>query len=73
MELKKCVRCGSFFSSANVVCSNCETKDKQDIYKLNDYIENSPVNASIEDISFGTGVSLKNISRFIDNNSITIL
>lgn len=41
MELKKCVRCGCFFASINDVCSNCETKDKQDIAKLNDYIASS--------------------------------
>ena len=35
MELKKCVRCGCFFASANNVCSNCEAKDRQDIAKLN--------------------------------------
>lgn len=73
MELKKCVRCGCFFSSDNVVCLNCESKDKKDVYRLNTYIENSPVGISAQDLSFGTGISLKNISRFIDNNNISIL
>lgn len=41
MELKKCVRCGCFFSSPNDVCSNCEAKDKQDIYNLSNYIVTS--------------------------------
>ena len=70
MELKKCARCGCFFASSNDVCCNCETKDMQDVYKLNNYIVNSPEVSSIDGLSFNTGVSMKNISRFIENNSI---
>ncbi len=73
MELKKCVRCGCFFSSPNDVCSNCEAKDKQDIYNLSNYIVTSPSATSIDNLSYNTGISVKNISRFIDNNSITNL
>ena len=70
MELKKCARCGSFFASSNNVCCNCESKDRQDIYKLNNYIDNSPEISSIDSLSFNTGVSVKNIARFIENNDI---
>lgn len=71
MELKKCARCGCFFTSTNNVCCNCESKDKQDIYTLNNYIENSPDVSTIDSLSFNTGVSVKNIFRFIENNSIS--
>lgn len=71
MELKKCARCGCFFSSANDVCCNCETKDRQDIYNLNNYIVTSPDVSSVDSLSFNTGVSIKNISRFIENNAIS--
>ncbi len=71
MELKKCVRCGCFFTSADSVCSACSVKDKQDIYTLNNYIINSPSVESVDSLSFGTGVSVKNISRFIENNAIS--
>lgn len=71
MELKKCARCGCFFASANDVCCNCEEKDKQDIYNLNNYIVSSPIDTSIESLSFNTGVSAKNISRFIENKIIS--
>ena len=70
MELKKCARCGCFFASSNDVCCNCETKDKQDIYNLNNFIVNSPSGSSIDVLAANTGVSAKNISRFIDNNII---
>lgn len=71
MELKKCARCGCFFASANNVCCNCATKDKQDIYTLNNFIVASPEVNSIDSLSFYTGVSVKNIYRFIENNAIS--
>ena len=71
MELKKCVRCGCFFTSDSNVCSDCAVKDKQDIYNLNNYIINSPSVESVDSLSFDTGVSVKNITRFINDNSIS--
>ena len=71
MEFKKCARCGCFFTSSNDVCCSCETKDKQDIYNLNNFMMNSPETCSVDNLSFNTGVSTKNISRFINNNSIS--
>jgi len=71
MELKKCARCGCFFASSNTVCCNCETKDMQDIYTLNNFIVNSSEVNSIDSLSFNTGVSVKNISRFIEKNAIS--
>ncbi len=71
MELKKCARCGCFFASDGCVCSDCSVKDKQDIYNLNSFIVNSPESNSIESLSFNTGISAKNISRFIENRDIS--
>ena len=73
MELKKCARCGCFYSSNDSVCSACLIKDKQDINNLNNYIGNSPYVESIDSLSFGTGISVKNISRIINNKSINNL
>ena len=73
MEFKRCARCGCFFTSANDVCCNCETKDRQDIYNLNNYIVTSPNNISIDNLSASTGISMKNISRFIENKAISNL
>ncbi len=73
MELKKCARCGCFFASPSNVCCNCESKDRQDIYNLNNYIVNSNSTPSIDNLSANTGVSIKNISRFIENNAISNL
>lgn len=71
MELKKCARCGCFFASANDVCCNCETKDMQDIYNLNNFIVNSPSVPSVDNLAYNTGIAAKNIYRFIENNNIS--
>lgn len=73
MELKKCARCGCFFASPNNVCCNCETKDEQDIYNLNNFLIASPETHSIDSLSINTGVSIKNISRFIENKDISVI
>ena len=73
MEFKRCARCGCFFESSNSVCCNCEAKDKQDIYALNNYLLDFPSVSSIDNLSYNTGVSTKNISRFIENNIISNL
>ena len=71
MEFKKCLRCGSFFLSDSNVCPNCLPKDESEIAKINNYInDNNILNCSISSLSVNTGVSLRNINRFIDTNVI---
>lgn len=70
MELKRCVRCGCFFCSDSEVCCNCASKDKKDVFTLNNYIVNSRSGESIDDLSIATGVSIKNINRFVENDLI---
>lgn len=72
MEFKKCVRCGCFFLSNDEVCCNCKPKDLCDSKKLGDFLENAPNITSIEDISIGTGISVKNISRFIESGKYNL-
>ena len=66
MELKRCARCGSFFTSDSEVCQLCNKKDSADVLKLKNFLEES--DASIKDkeqISMHTGISLKNINRYL--------
>ena len=70
MEFKKCVRCGCFFTSSNNICCNCESKDRYDIAKINNIIEENDTFNSIEELSSLTGVNLNNLNRFISNNKI---
>jgi len=71
MEFKKCVRCGCFFTSVDNVCCNCESKDRFDIAKLNNILEDNENFDSIEELSSFSGVSLNNLNRFISNNKIS--
>lgn len=70
MEFKRCSRCGCFFTSSNDVCNCCQTKDEQDLYRLNNFIDNSNVAPSVANLAAGTGISEKNINRFIQTNSL---
>ena len=71
MEFKKCARCGSFFLLDHEVCPKCLPKDRCDISKLTNYINDNNIKTStIVDLSQNTGITLKNINRYINSNSI---
>lgn len=71
MEFRKCVRCGCFFVSDNEVCPKCLPKDMCDISKLTNYInDNDTKNVTIANLSANTGITLKNINRYLDSNVI---
>ena len=71
MDFKKCARCGSFFLSEAEVCPKCLPKDKCEISKLTNYInENNITEYSITNLSVNTGISQKNINRYLDSNII---
>lgn len=72
MELKRCNRCGCFYDSNSNICSNCEPKDNLEIAKLNNYIEKYGNNYSLDEISVSTGISLRNLNRYINDNGIDI-
>ena len=67
MEFKKCERCGSFFVTDGVVCHNCMPKDRLDIAKFNDFVQNN-IDFSADSISINTGISLKNVNRYLGQN-----
>ena len=69
MELKKCERCGCFFTSENTICSKCAPKDKCEISTLKNYIiENGNEIPAIENIVTQTGFTEKNISRYLSSD-----
>ena len=72
MEFKKCNRCGNFFISSNTdICYDCSVKDKKEIAKLNNIINNSDI-TSIQELSMNSGVKEININRFIENKFIEL-
>ena len=68
MEFKRCDRCGCFFVSTDNICGNCMSKDNMDISKLKDYFNNNDGIPSIGTIAENTGISEKNITRYLQNN-----
>lgn len=68
MEFKKCARCGSFYITDGDICQNCMPKDRLDFLKFNDYIQNNE-NSSVDFISVNTGISVKNVNRYLKQNA----
>ena len=68
MEFKKCERCGCFFTSNDNVCYNCLTKDKYEMSKFKNFIEENNLNEinSLNEISYQTGISGKTLNRFLE-------
>ena len=67
MEFRKCERCGCFFASNDNVCYNCLTKDRFEMSKFKTFIEENNINQinSLNDLSIQTGISSKNLKRFL--------
>lgn len=70
MNLNRCERCGCFFASKNDVCPNCVSKDENDIAQLTTFLTENDKTVSVEDLSLQTGVSLKNVNRFLKDKKI---
>ena len=70
MNLNKCDRCGCFFASANSVCPQCKTKDENDINQLKDFLTEADNAVNIQSLSCGTGISLKNVNRFLQDKEL---
>ncbi len=66
MEFNKCSRCGNFFISNNDVCPKCEPKDTLEFETFKNYIEENGVTNNLETLSSETGISIKNLNRFLD-------
>lgn len=69
MEFKKCNRCGGFFAADGDTCPKCSNKDTLELSTFKNYIEENGV-SSVDDMSVGTGISAKNINRFINIEGI---
>ncbi len=69
MEFNKCSQCGTFFSNPGKLCPNCATKDTVKIQKLENYLENYSTPNSLEELSYNTGISPKDLNRYINNNN----
>lgn len=71
MEFKKCERCGSFFLSESNICGNCSPKDSFELSKLRTYFEGDVNATSIDSIAVDTGISVKNLNRYLENEEFS--
>ena len=69
MEFKKCNRCGGFFAAEGCVCAKCSQKDALELSTFKSYVEENGI-SSLDEMSVGTGISAKNINRFMDIEGI---
>lgn len=65
MEFNKCSRCGSFYVSEGNVCPKCASKDGFEFSTFQTYIQENGLNTSLDAISNETGISVKNLNRFM--------
>lgn len=72
MNFNKCTRCGSFYTTSNNVCPNCETKDNCEQLKLKTFLEENEIPLSIENLSADTGITIKNLNRYLANADFNI-
>ena len=72
MEFNKCNRCGAFYMSEGTVCPKCSPKDALELSNLKNYIEENGF-SSIDAVSAGTGISAKNLNRFLNVDGIVDL
>ena len=63
MEFKKCARCGCFYTSNDNVCYNCLSKERFEMNKFKNYIEEANLESinSLNDIAINTGISGKGV------------
>ena len=62
----------SYYISQDNVCPNCLEKDNNEIHNLKNYISENPI-TNIESISYQTGITVKNLNRFIHMKDFSTL
>lgn len=70
MEVKRCIRCGSFYAGNENTCKLCTVKDRADIQTLNNYFKENETVSSINALALNTNITEKNIARLIENNQL---
>lgn len=69
MELNRCSRCGVFHTSDEDVCAKCHNKDILELSTFKTYVEENGF-SSVDALATETGISQKNVSRFLEYEGI---
>lgn len=65
MDFNRCSRCGNFYLSEGDVCPKCSAKDNLEFSTFKNYVEENGLNDTLGNISGQTGISVKNLNRFL--------
>ena len=65
MEFQRCSRCGSFYLAEGNGCPKCASKDGFEFSTFINYVEENGFENSLETIAGETGISVKNLNRFL--------
>lgn len=69
MELNKCSRCGAFHTNSGDVCPKCANIDNLELSTFKRYIASNGF-SSIDTIATETGITQKNVNRFLGYEAI---
>lgn len=71
MEVKRCSRCGAFYTNQGDVCPKCTGKDNLELSQFKNFVEENGVEInSLTQISNQTGISEKNLNRFLSYDGL---
>lgn len=72
MDIRNCRICGKIYAYDGFdICLSCRRKEDEEFKKVKAYIYDNP-NASIQEVSEGTGVSVKKILRFLREGKLEL-
>lgn len=66
MEVRKCSRCGAFYTNGEYVCPKCAGQDNLELSTFKNFVEQNGLEInSLSQVSAQTGISEKNLNRFL--------
>ena len=70
MEFNRCSRCGNFYVSNGNVCPKCTKKDGAEFSTFKQYVIENGFESSLDTISGETGITVKNLNRYLEYKEI---
>ena len=72
MEIKRCMRCGSLYTTENEVCNECLVKDNAEVVKLRGVLnEGLEVGTTKQDLAIKAGITARNLERYLKNEEFS--
>ena len=71
MDVTRCSRCGAFYTNGGYVCSKCTNKDNFELSTFKNFVEENGMELnSLNQVSASTGISEKNLNRFLNYDGL---